>query len=172
MRAAAKASARWVIGVCLALAVAGCGGGVSVGFFDFDDDSILLDPVSQAWLGTWTGTLALSEATQSAACPPPALSGGPAQTVTITARRDGFLRVAFSMDVVFNTTPWPQHGGGPYQPGDLAMTTILPDGSNATWHLRKTAPASVQMDYSQLTPVAGVPGGCLQRWTGTLHRLP
>jgi hypothetical protein len=174
MQAAERALVRWVTAVFLVLAVAGCGGGASIGFYgsDFDDDSVYLDPVSQSWLGTWTGTLALGESTQSASCPVPMLSRGPAQTVTITAHRDGSLHVAFSMQFAFDTTPWFQPGAGPYQPGDLVITTILPDGSNATWHLRKVTAASVQMIYSQVTPVAGVPGGCLQRWSGTLNRLP
>ena len=174
MAAAVRASARWVIGLFMTFALAACGGGVSVGLFDsdFDDGTVYLDPVSQSWLGTWTGTLALAESTPSAACPAPGLAGGPAQTVTITAHRDGSLHVDLPMGVALDTTPWPQHGGGPYQPGDLVMTTVLPDGSHATWHLSKTAPGNVQMVYSQLTPVSGVPGGCLQRWTGTLNRLP
>jgi hypothetical protein len=71
MRAEVRGSARWVIGLFMAIVLAGCGGGASIGFFgtDFDDDSVFLDPVSQSWLGTWTGTLALAESTQSAGAP-------------------------------------------------------------------------------------------------------
>ena len=174
MHAAARVLAGRISAVFLAIALAGCGGGASIGFFgsDFDDGSVFLDPVSQAWLGTWTGTLALTESTQSAACPTPALEGGPAQTVTITAHRDATLHVALSTRFAFDTTPWVQQGAGPYQAGDLVVTTVLPDGSNATWHLRRTAAGTVQMVYSQVTPVSGVPNGCLQRWSGTLNRLP
>lgn len=170
---AARVLASWSSAVFLALALAGCGGGASFVFFssDFDDDSVLLDPVSQQWLGTWTGTLALTESTQSPSCPTPVLAGGPAQTVTITAHRDASLHVEF-WTIEFDTTPWRQQGAGPYLSGDLVMTSILANGSNATWHLSRSPAGDVEMSYSQLTPASGVPSGCFQRWSGALNRLP
>lgn len=171
MKSAASRIAAWLGGATLALSLAGCGGG-SVGFFvdDFDDGSVYLDPVSQGWLGTWTGTLTLQEATQSPSCPTPAMAGGPAQTVTVTANRDATLRVAFGGGPVFDTTPWA--GGAPHEPGDLALASTLADGSNASWHLRKRTTNSVDMTYTQFTPVGGTSTVCMQRWAGTLNRLP